>query len=106
MRGWAHCVTCVRRTMRRSSRFCATRETMPMLRVNSPMSSSLGCSKAIPLAVRLHYRLHKSGLVLWVREGIAINIFIDRMRIKQANRYYRVFCDLREERIKVTGASI
>lgn len=61
---------------------------------------------AIPLAVRLHYRLHKSGLVLWVREGIAINIFIDRMRIKQANRYYRVFCDLREERIKVTGASI
>ena len=61
---------------------------------------------AMPLAVRLHYRLHKSGLVLWVREGLAISIFIDRMRIKEANRYYRMFCDLREERIKITGASI
>ena len=61
---------------------------------------------ALPLSVRLHYRLHKSGLVLWVREGLSINIFIDRPRMKQANRYYRTFCDLREERIKITGASI
>jgi hypothetical protein len=57
----------------------------------------------LPFTVRLYYRLKKSGLVLWVREGIAIVVFIDRKRMGDAKRFYRLCCDQREERVRIIG---
>lgn len=56
----------------------------------------------LPLTVRLFYRFKKSGLVLWVREGIPVYIFSDRKRLINANRLYRTALALRENRIAET----
>lgn len=57
----------------------------------------------LPLVAKLFYRYKKSGLVLAVREGISVYIFIDRKRMGNAKRFYRLFCDQREERLRVVG---
>jgi hypothetical protein len=57
----------------------------------------------VPLVVRITYRFVKSGLVLWVREGLAMAVFIDRRRIALANRFYRLSSELRDERIREIG---
>ena len=54
----------------------------------------------LPFTVRLYYRFKKSGLVLWVREGLAVVVFIDRKRMSNAKRFYRLCCDQREERVR------
>jgi hypothetical protein len=56
-----------------------------------------------PLVVRLQYRIKKSGLVFWIREGLAVYLFIDRERIGFANQYYRLACELRDERLREIG---
>jgi hypothetical protein len=57
----------------------------------------------LPVAVRHYYRFNKSGLLLWVREGISIFVFIDRKRMINAKRFYRLCCDQREERLRAVG---
>jgi len=57
----------------------------------------------VPLVVRLTYGFVKSGLTLWVREGLSVLIFIDRKRIALANRLYRLCSELRDERIREIG---
>ena len=57
----------------------------------------------VPLVVRITYRFVKSGLVLWVREGLAMAVFIDRRRIALANRFYRLSSEFRDERIREIG---
>lgn len=57
----------------------------------------------LPFTVRLYYRFKKSGLVLWVREGLSIVVFIDRKRMSSAKRFYRLCCDQREERVRMIG---
>jgi hypothetical protein len=57
----------------------------------------------LPFTVRIYYRLKKSGLVLWVREGLTVYTFIDRKRMRVSNQLYRQALDLREERLKVLG---
>ena len=61
---------------------------------------------SIPLIASFYYRLHKSGLILCVREGISVMCVIDRARMLEANRLYRRFSDLREERLKIIGATM
>jgi hypothetical protein len=56
-----------------------------------------------PLMVKWGYRIQKSGLVVWIREGINVHIFIDRPRIALANRFYRLACELRDERLREIG---
>lgn len=58
---------------------------------------------ASPIAIRMYYRLHKSGLVVWIREGVGIYVFIDRKRMLAANQLYRTSMDLREERLRAVG---
>jgi hypothetical protein len=57
----------------------------------------------LPLTIRIYYRLKKSGLVLWVREGLMVYTFIDRKRMRVSNQLYRMATNLREERLKVLG---
>jgi hypothetical protein len=57
----------------------------------------------LPITIRIYYRLKKSGLVLWVREGLMIYTFIDRKRMRVSNQLYRQCTDLREERLRVLG---
>jgi hypothetical protein len=57
----------------------------------------------IPLTVRIHYARNKSGIVLWVREGLQVYAFIDRSRMRLANQLYRRCTDAREERLRVLG---
>jgi hypothetical protein len=57
----------------------------------------------VPLVVKATYRIRKSGLVVWVREGLAVHVFIDRPRIALANRFYRLACELRDERLREIG---
>jgi hypothetical protein len=57
----------------------------------------------VPLIVKAQYRIRKSGLVVWVREGLMVHVFIDRPRIALANRFYRLACELRDERIREIG---
>jgi hypothetical protein len=57
----------------------------------------------VPVIVRLQYRFKKSGLVIWIREGLSLYVFIDRTRIALANRFYRLCMELREERIREVG---
>jgi hypothetical protein len=56
-----------------------------------------------PFVLRLSYRLNKSGLVIWIREGLSVYMFIDRRRIALANRFYRLCSELRDERIREIG---
>jgi hypothetical protein len=55
----------------------------------------------LPLTVRFHYRLQKSGIMVWVREGMPIYAFIDRKHMRLANQLYRTASDAREERLRV-----
>jgi hypothetical protein len=57
----------------------------------------------VPVYVRYYYRRHKSGVVLWIREGISVDAFIDRGRMLVANRLYRECMNLREERLRAIG---
>lgn len=57
----------------------------------------------LPLTVRLYYRFNKSGIILWVREGLRVYTFIDRKRMRLSNQLYRLTTDVREERLKVIG---
>jgi hypothetical protein len=57
----------------------------------------------VPVYVRYYYRRHKSGVVLWIREGISVDAFIDRSRMLLANRLYRECMNLREERLRAMG---
>lgn len=57
----------------------------------------------LPITVRLYYRYMKIGVVLWVREGLSIQIFIDRKRMNNAKRFYKLCCDQREERLRTVG---
>jgi len=57
----------------------------------------------LPIILRHYYRFNKNGLELWVREGISIVVFIDRKRMINAKRFYRLFCDQREERLRAVG---
>ena len=43
----------------------------------------------LPLTVRLFYRLKKSGLVVWIREGIPLHVFSDRKLVGVTNELYR-----------------
>ena len=58
---------------------------------------------ALPLTARLYYRWNKSGIVLWVREGLHVYAFIDRKRMRLSNQLYRLCADLREERLSSLG---
>jgi hypothetical protein len=57
----------------------------------------------LPVTIRLYYRFKKSGIVLWIREGLQVYAFIDRKRMRIANQLYRVCADLREERLRALG---
>jgi hypothetical protein len=57
----------------------------------------------LPVTVRVYYRFKKSGLVVWVREGIAVYLFIDRKRMRIANQLHRSGMALREERLRSVG---
>jgi hypothetical protein len=57
----------------------------------------------LPLTVRLYYRFSKSGIVVWVREGIHVYAFIDRKRMRLSNQLYRLTSDVREERLRAVG---
>jgi hypothetical protein len=56
----------------------------------------------LPVTVRLYYRLNKSGLVVWAREGL--NVYVQRsQRMRIANQLYRKGMTLREERLRDLG---
>ena len=57
----------------------------------------------LPLYVKYFCRRHKSGLVLWIREGVQVYAFIDRKRMLVANRLYRECMNLREDRLRALG---
>jgi hypothetical protein len=57
----------------------------------------------LPITIRLYYRFNKSGIVLWVREGLQVYAFIDRSRMRLANQLYRRCTDAREERLRQLG---
>jgi len=59
----------------------------------------------LPLTVRIYYRFKKSGIVLWVREGLMSYAFIDRKRMRFANQLYRACTDAREDRLRSLGHS-
>jgi len=40
----------------------------------------------IPIAIRIFYRVKKSGMVFWVREGVGVYIFADRHNLQNAQR--------------------
>jgi hypothetical protein len=56
-----------------------------------------------PLIASWYYRRKKCGLVLNVREGVSVYVFIDRKRVPAANRFYKEFAGLREDRIRRVG---
>lgn len=57
----------------------------------------------LPVTVRLYYRIKKSGLLFWVREGKPVYLFVDRKRMRIANRVYRNALALREQRLREAG---
>jgi hypothetical protein len=57
----------------------------------------------LPITIRIYYRFNKSGIVLWVREGLQVYAFIDRSRMRVANQLYRRCTDAREERLRMLG---
>jgi len=56
---------------------------------------------ALPISVKVFYRLKKCGVVFWIREGICVYVFTNRGRLVKANRLYRNLTQLREQRISV-----
>ncbi|MGH8930700.1 MAG: hypothetical protein ACRDZO_08760 [Egibacteraceae bacterium] len=69
----------------------------------SLITLSLGIA-LLPIVVRLYYRFKKSGLVLWIREGVAVYSFADRKRFRTANRYFREVSIQRELRLQELAA--
>jgi hypothetical protein len=61
----------------------------------------LGSLIALPVSVKIFYRLKKCGVVFWIREGICVYLFTNRGRLVKANRLYRNLTQLREQRISV-----
>jgi hypothetical protein len=57
----------------------------------------------LPISIKLYYRFKKSGLVVWVREGLALYAFIDRKRMRVSNELYRECMNMREERLRRLG---
>jgi hypothetical protein len=57
----------------------------------------------LPITIRVYYRFQKSGLVVWVREGIPVYAFIDRKRMPIAADLYRKSMSIREERLRSIG---
>jgi hypothetical protein len=57
----------------------------------------------LPVTIRVYYRFHKSGILLWVREGLSVYAFIDRNRMRVANQLYRSCTDAREQRLRMLG---
>lgn len=53
----------------------------------------------LPVVGRLYYRFKKSGLVFWIKEGVAVYMFTNRKLLVRANNLYRDCSKLREERI-------
>jgi hypothetical protein len=53
----------------------------------------------IPFAGKWYYRVHKSGLVLAIREGISVYVFTNRNQLSQANRMWRACTRLRDQRV-------
>lgn len=53
----------------------------------------------LPVTVRLFYSFKKSGLLVSVREGVAVYMFSDRKLLKQANVVYRTALAAREHRL-------
>jgi type III secretory pathway component EscS len=54
---------------------------------------------ALPVSVKVFYRLKKCGVVFWIREGICVYLFTNRGWLLKANRLYRNLTQLREQRI-------
>lgn len=57
----------------------------------------------LPITIRFYYRFNKSGIVLWIREGLQVYAFIDRSQMRVANQLYRRCTDAREERLRTLG---
>jgi hypothetical protein len=67
--------------------------------------STLGLGIALlPIVVRLYYSFKKSGLVLWIREGVHVYSFADRKRLRTANRHFREVSAVREVRLRELAA--
>jgi ABC-type multidrug transport system fused ATPase/permease subunit len=67
--------------------------------------STLGFGIALlPIVVRLYYGFKKSGLVLWIREGVDVYSFADRKRLRTANRHFREVSAVREVRLRELAA--
>src|SRR5258708_25510918 len=54
---------------------------------------------ALPVSVKVFYRLKKCGEVFWIREGICVYLFTNRGSLVKANRLYRDLTQLRDQRI-------
>jgi hypothetical protein len=57
-----------------------------------------------PLTVRLYYRFRPSGLLLSVRGGNSVLLFIDNEHREIAAEFHREYATLREERARVTAS--
>jgi hypothetical protein len=68
-----------------------------------PLLATVLALLLVPLVIKITYRFVKSGLLVWVREGMTMLVFIDRRRIALANRFYRLSSELRDERIREIG---
>ena len=53
----------------------------------------------LPVTVRLFYSFKKSGLLVWIREGVGVYMFSDRKLLRQANVVYRTALAAREHRL-------
>jgi len=58
----------------------------------------------IPLLHRWYFLHKKCGLVLCIRDGISVYVFIDRKRTLMANRLYRDVARVREARVRSLAA--
>ena len=47
------------------------------------------------LLSRMYYRFVKCGLILWVREGLPLYLFVNRGKILKANHFYSLVCQYR-----------
>src|SRR6266536_2824546 len=56
-----------------------------------------------PWVGRAYYRFKKSGVVIWIREGVSIYMFCDRHRFRQAAFVYRTASQARAMRMLALG---
>jgi hypothetical protein len=61
---------------------------------------------ATPWIARLYYRFKKSGVVVWVREGVSVYMFCDRRRFRQAASIYRAASQARVARLLTLSRAI